>query len=222
MKMISKTSMTTTLGVTLMIALIARGYSRLSRVHKKASMRRPALSRSGLFSLIIVANVLVTGLSQDRPRYLPDPRLTPGDAGDVTRDEVCRPGYTNPARRVPIELKQQVFERYGIDPSLVGYNVDHLIPVGLGGSNSIKNLWPQPLSGEWTYHSKNRLEHRLRQQVCSGKLGLSEAQQEIARDWVAGYKRFVGSSSARASKTFAEAFRGAAAGAGNELPREAQ
>ncbi|HWP43581.1 MAG TPA: hypothetical protein VNO14_10125 [Blastocatellia bacterium] len=91
-------------------------------------------------------------------------------------------------------VKRQVFDRYGLGASAMGYNVDHLIPERLGGSNDLKNLWPQPLSGEWTYQMKNRLERRLYRMVCSGALDLKTAQREIAADWVAAYKKYVGES----------------------------
>jgi hypothetical protein len=92
-----------------------------------------------------------------------------------------------------MSLKRQVFDRYGMGPNAPsGFNVDHLIPVGLGGSNSLDNLWPQPLAGEWSHHRKNKLEDRLRRLVCSGEFDLKIAQKEIAADWVAAYKKYVG------------------------------
>jgi hypothetical protein len=66
-----------------------------------------------------------------------------------------------------------------------------LIPPKLGGSNSLKNLWPQPLAGDWTYQMKNRLERRLRKLACSGALDLRIAQQEIATDWIGAYKKYL-------------------------------
>ncbi len=70
--------------------------------------------------------------------------------------------------------------------------MDHLVPVSLGGSNRVENLWPQPLSGEWSYLQKNRLEKRLQKMVCGGEVELKEAQEAIAKDWVSAYKRYVG------------------------------
>src|SRR4029077_18754254 len=92
---------------------------------------------------------------------------------------------------ISVRVKSQVFERYGIRGTLIGYHVDHLIPPGLGGSNSIKNLWPQPLGGDWMNQMKNRLERRLRKLVCSGALDVKIAQQEIARDWIGAYKKYL-------------------------------
>jgi|SRR6185503_16319311 len=131
---------------------------------------------------------------QATPSFLPNPKLTPGAALEVTQKELCEHGYESSDRTIPITLKIQVADRYSISSDVGGYNVDHLIPVGLGGSNSLKNLWPQPLSGEWSYPRKNRLEATLRKMVCRGELDLKKAQQEIATDWVATYKKYMGES----------------------------
>lgn len=141
------------------------------------------------FTLIL--NVLYQAPGKDRVHYLPDQKLTPGDSLPVSKDDLCKPEYTSPADDLTIAVKREVFDRYVMGPTDVGYNVDHLIPIGLGGSDSLKNLWPQPLAGEWNYHMKNRLEKRLRKMVCSGELKLEEAQSEIAADWVSAYKKYI-------------------------------
>ena len=151
-------------------------------------MRTIALSLMLLFYLSAVA------LPQNKQRYLPDPKLTPGDTTAATKEEVCGARHTALAP-IPVRVKSQVFTRYGIStagPS--SYNIDHLIPAKLGGSNSIKNLWPQPLSSEWNYALKNKLEKQLLRRVCRGELELSKAQQEIATDWVSAYKKYVAES----------------------------
>lgn len=131
-------------------------------------------------------------MPQGRPAHLPDPKLTPGDVTDMTKDALCGEGRMTLDDDVSIKMKSRVFDIYGIKAdSPVSYNVDHLIPVDLGGSNSIKNLWPQPLSGEWGYVEKNKLERRLRRMVCTGEMDLKKAQEEIARDWVNAYKQYV-------------------------------
>jgi len=150
-------------------------------------MRTIALSLTLFFSLSGVA------LPQDRQRYRPDPKLTPGDTIAVTKEELCGARHTSLIDPIPVRVKGQVFDRYGISTAgPFSYNIDHLIPAKLGGSNSIKNLWPQPLSGEWNYVLKNKLEKQLLKKVCRGELELSKAQQEIATDWVSAYKKYVG------------------------------
>ncbi len=51
----------------------------------------------------------------------------------------------------------------------------------MGGSPSDpKNLWPE-LGG--SPNPKDKIENLCHKLVCSGQLGLSEAQKEIATDW---------------------------------------
>lgn len=37
---------------------------------------------------------------------------------------------------------------------------------------------------------KDDLEDRLRDMVCAGSLDLTEAQKEIAENWIAAYKKY--------------------------------
>lgn len=144
-----------------------------------------------ILGFLMICCLSAPTMAQGGSRHLPDPKLTPGDAFDVSRDDLCSAAYSNPARKLPVALKRQTFDRYGMSPQVVGYNVDHLIPVSLGGSNSLTNLWPQPLSGEWNYHMKNKLEGKLSKMVCGGAITLERARQEIAGDWVGAYKKYI-------------------------------
>ena len=75
------------------------------------------------------------------------------------------------------------------------YEEDHLIPLGLGGAPADpRNLWPEPRTSPdgWGADRKDELEFALNQLVCSGRLLLREAQQAIATDWIAAYRRYVG------------------------------
>ena len=42
----------------------------------------------------------------------------------------------------------------------------------------------------WNARVKDALEDRLREMVCEGSLDLMEAQQEIAVNWIAAYKKY--------------------------------
>jgi hypothetical protein len=132
-------------------------------------------------------------LAQQPTPILPNPKLTPGDSFAVTVQDLCEPGYTKKVRNVPAEMKREVYEEYGVTSHDPGdYEVDHLIPLELGGSNSIKNLWPEShRTSPWNAQVKDRLEGKLHELVCDGKIDLKTAQQAIASNWIEAYKTYV-------------------------------
>ncbi|MDQ6691631.1 MAG: HNH endonuclease [Candidatus Dormibacteraeota bacterium] len=124
----------------------------------------------------------------------PNPALTPGEVFDgVTTERVCVPGYARRMRNVLPEQYVAVFAAYGIDyPQPLGaYELDHLIPLELGGDNDGRNLWPQPASPVPGFPEKDELENLLHDRVCSGALSLADAQRGIAQDWVGMYHRYL-------------------------------
>jgi hypothetical protein len=122
---------------------------------------------------------------------IPDARLTPGAAVPISMEEVCK--ETPPKNKiVPVSMQRRVFGAYGIDnASPAAYEVDYLITPALGGSDDIRNLWPQTYSAAtWNAQVKDALEDRLHELVCSGALDLATAQRDISRDWIAAYKYY--------------------------------
>ena len=94
------------------------------------------------------------------------------------------PGYSEGVRNVPQSEKDRVYAEYGIRRHAPGsYDVDHLISLELGGSNSFKNLWPQKQPGA---RSKDTLENKLHRQLCDGQISLRTAQRRIVRWWLYG------------------------------------
>jgi hypothetical protein len=95
-------------------------------------------------------------------------------------------------REVPTSLRQKVFQEYGIVNARANdYEIDFLIAPGLGGVEDIHNLWPEPYtSSMWDARVKDTLEEHLHQLVCSGKVDLSTAQNDIADNWIAAYKKY--------------------------------
>jgi hypothetical protein len=124
---------------------------------------------------------------------VPDPKMTPGAALDVTAADICVPGYSRKVRNVPAAVKRQAYAIYGIGTHQPGeYEVDHLISLELGGSNSIRNLWPQSFrTHPWNAYVKDALENELHRRVCAGTIDLAKAQQVIASNWVIGYRAYV-------------------------------
>jgi hypothetical protein len=135
-----------------------------------------------------------TGTVRVIPGVSPDPRLSPGDVLTTNVSQICTSGYTQTVRNVPSELKKQIYQEYGITSHKPGeYEIDHIISLELGGSNSARNLFPQsfklhPLNA----HVKDELENKLHELICAGKLPIQTAQQEIAHDWITAYQKYVG------------------------------
>lgn len=116
--------------------------------------------------------------------------LTPGRVDTVDLADICRPGRAKEVRDVTVSVKKQVFKRYGIpwsDHAL--YEVDHFIPIELGGSNHINNLWPQLYLPKPGAREKDVCESFLHREVCIGRMTLLDARTEIWRDWYKCYLR---------------------------------
>jgi hypothetical protein len=122
----------------------------------------------------------------------PDPKLTPGDVfADASDEDVCTPGWAKEHRHVTEDMKDKVYGEYGRKEGPGCCEVDHLIPLELGGSNDIKNLWPQPDDPRPGDGEKDQLENELHHLVCSGKMKLADAQKCIASDWVKCWETYV-------------------------------
>jgi hypothetical protein len=169
------------------------------------AQRRATCGQCGktiLLSLLLVAVLIGPALALDLT--LPDPKLTPGAATDVTAAELCAKEYhTRDVRSVTAAMKREVFARYGLTdnkdkackPDKHGRRceVDHLVSLELGGANAIENLWPQPFGTKpWNAQLKDKVENRLHKEVCAGAIALEQAQQEISSDYRIPYVRYFG------------------------------
>ena len=155
-----------------------------------------AAAALGLAAFVLLLARAAVGL-QDRPRpqtvvfSIPDSRLTPGAAILASRQAVCAQENTK-NKAVPVALQRKVFEEYGLAGAQPqAYEVDYLVTPALGGADDIRNLWPHSYSATvWNARVKDALEDRLRDLVCDGRMDLGEAQQEIAGNWIAAYKKY--------------------------------
>ena len=55
----------------------------------------------------------------------------------------------------------------------------------------MKNLWPEPYRVKCGARIKDVLETKLKRMVCNGRMTLEGAQQAIATNWIATYKKYV-------------------------------
>ncbi len=122
---------------------------------------------------------------------LQDSACTPGAIfPNVTKEQICQSSYASSVRNVPPGVVNQVYAEYGINSHAPGqYEVDHLITLGLGGSNDIANLWPEAASPRPGFHEKDQVETYLHNRVCSGAVSLQQAQIQIATNWLNVYNQ---------------------------------
>jgi hypothetical protein len=154
----------------------------------------PALLSVAAGAALAAASIThMVHLSSSDKIAMPDQIMTPGDViKGVTAEQICVSGYAHKVRNVPESTKRQVYKNYKITSHKPGeYEVDHLISLELGGSNDIKNLWPQPYNGLWNAHMKDKLENKLHELVCAGTLSLEDAQHDISTDWVEAYQKYI-------------------------------
>lgn len=124
---------------------------------------------------------------------IPDPKLTPGAAETTDTALICQPGYSRTVRHTSQALKHKVYIEYGIDKDLGNYEIDHLIPLGIGGADVRNNLWPESQdTSPWNAELKDQLEHSLHAEICASRIQITDAQKAISTDWIAAYRRFLG------------------------------
>ncbi|MFL6590748.1 MAG: HNH endonuclease [Chthoniobacterales bacterium] len=115
---------------------------------------------------------------------LPNPKLTPGKVATSDKD---RAGVT-------VAMEQKVFARYKLPWEYRGeFKIDHLIPVELGGADTLDNLWPQRIRAKpYGSDRKELLAEVLLQKVRAGKMTMGDAQEQISHDWIDAFIDHVG------------------------------
>jgi len=197
-------------------------HTRTAAAPKRSVSGRVAAAALGIASAVGVG----AGLNQTSTAIptthlamiLPDPLRTPGAVDPtVSQADICRndwapatsPGtpphqggtltYSQAARHTSQSVKEKAFAEYGLqDPHDNGqsYEVDHKIPLALGGRDVIENLWPQSRTAPgWNAWVKDRLEFRLYSLVCHRKAGdpqvsLAEIQRDLEGDWTKAFAKY--------------------------------
>src|SRR5208337_988893 len=138
------------------------------------------------------------------PAYVyPNPSLTPGAVLTTDASTICTPGYASGVRDVSTATKEQVYAEYGVSyPQALGaYEVDHFIPLEIGGSNDITNLWPEPATPTPGFHQKDQFENFEHGQVCNGTISTAEAQRRMVSDWYFYWQQEIAGVTATTSAT---------------------
>jgi hypothetical protein len=156
--------------------------------------RHQAVFPALLAAAVMACAVQAPAPAPPRGAVRPNPRPTPGENfPGITAAEVCVSGYAGSVRGVTRDQYLAVYAGYGIAyPEPAGtYELDHLVPLELGGDNSDRNLWPEPASPVPGFHQKDDLENHLHDAVCSGRMSLGAAQRGIESDWALLYQEYL-------------------------------
>jgi hypothetical protein len=129
---------------------------------------------------------------------VPDPKCTPGAVNPTVTPQVLQ----NTAFRTECIRdcsttetdKSATYGLYGIphpaknEGKTQTCELDHLVPLELGGADTLDNIWPQcgPSSvalAQRYFKQKDMVENFLADQVKSGQMELKKTQAAIASDW---------------------------------------
>lgn len=131
----------------------------------------------------------------NRAVYLPDGGISPGAIRTSDEKQICGKKFrTAPYRKTTDSTKKKVYAEYGVEPNKGickgGCEVDHRVPLELGGEDAIENLWPQPSEPAPGFHQKDILENYLKHAVCIEKtMTLAQAQKALLGDWFEAYEK---------------------------------
>jgi hypothetical protein len=120
----------------------------------------------------------------------PNLQLTPGAIAVTDTAAVCnQPHHVH--QSIPFTDQAAVWQEYGYTTSQQHhYLLDYLVPLSLGGSADVTNLWPAALRGTG-YYQKQKLNVILRDAVCHRTVSLATAQSQLQKDWFAAYLEYV-------------------------------
>lgn len=136
-------------------------------------------------SLVLVLSLLVSSFTFAADRFPRGPveSMTPGDLCETSPTRRYPESIVYCERNVDSHLKNEIIkmydERFGYSIRQMNrgdFKIDHFIPLSIGGSNSIENLWPQHKS---VYTVTDDLEHLLFNKISEGRIKQVEAIRVI-------------------------------------------
>jgi hypothetical protein len=135
-----------------------------------------------LFLAVVILTIASTALAQDA--LLPNPKFTPGRIAERDKD---RGGVT-------LKMEQKIFARYRLPwARRAEFKIDHLIPLELGGADTIDNLWPQSLRAKpYGADRKELLTEILLERIRTGRMTIAQAQEQIRNDWIDAFVDHLG------------------------------
>ena len=137
-----------------------------------------------LFLALLAVSLTVAANVRGHELLVPSPKLTPGRVAKADKE---RGGVT-------LKLEQKVFARYRLPwARRAEFKIDHLIPLELGGADTLDNLWPQSLRTKpYGADRKELLTEVLLEKIRTGRMTLAQTQEEIRKDWIDAFIDHVG------------------------------
>ena len=150
-------------------------------------------SVSNLIATVLVSATLAEPALAFEVR--PNPNLTGGSVRIDGHDVNATCGHSKAHRgSMSHARRDEILTEYGLPRGdHPDFEIDHLIPLCLGGSDDPSNLWPEPrrsIEPKWNAEAKDRLERRMCDMVCTGQLDIGTAQEAFAKDWIAAYQKY--------------------------------
>jgi hypothetical protein len=152
-------------------------------------------------TLTVAPTQVATRAATPTQKHTPVPSADPCHSGGVTYcvlnpdvtqatigQTICVSGWTatiRPPESYTEDLKWQQIREEGLSGPISAYEEDHRMPLELGGApRNVENLSPESPSSP---NPKDSDETSLKDAVCSGRLTLVQAQQEMVQQWLAAY-----------------------------------
>lgn len=128
----------------------------------------------------------VVAIAENKPNSV----MTPGEVITTDLSIICQRGYSKSVRKTTRDMKNKVYNLYGIKKHK-HYKIDHLVPLCIGGADSIKNIWPSNFDVEkHNANAKDRLELKILHMVCERKMDIRKGQMLFMSDWTAAYDSY--------------------------------
>ena len=147
-------------------------------------------------AFIVAIGIALPVLAEELP-IRPDDTLTPGVVGSAEFADVCGlvdgQTYSQRHRETTQKMKNEAYAAYSVNKAGREFEIDHRVPLCIGGADDPGNLWPELGWQHPSFHDKDRLEARVCRAVCRTRtMTLAEGQAIFLGDWIAGFERVFG------------------------------
>lgn len=133
------------------------------------------------FKFLVLVALVISNLAQAADRFPkgPNPNTTPGAICQNSPIHRYPENIVYCERNVDTYTKNEIIKMYdeqlGYSIRQMGrgdFKIDHFIPLSIGGSNSVENLWPQHKS---VYAITDPLEQELSNKIVEGRIKQADA-----------------------------------------------